>query len=125
MAKIIDARKLSCPEPVILTRQALDNDSEVITIVDNETARENVSRLGKSTGCEVAVDCKQDGIYLTLKKTGETGETQDRAETGTVLFIGSDIVGRGENIALGTLLMQIFTHNNFFEAEAWNNSSDE
>ena len=29
---------------------------------------------------------------------------------GTVLFLGSDLVGRGENIALGTLLMQKFLH---------------
>lgn len=28
----------------------------------------------------------------------------------TVLFIGSDIIGRGENIALGQLLMQNFLH---------------
>jgi len=29
---------------------------------------------------------------------------------GTVLFLGSDLVGRGENIALGTLLMQKLLH---------------
>ena len=28
--------------------------------------------------------------------------------TGTVIFIGSDIIGRGENIELGKLLMQSF-----------------
>jgi selenium metabolism protein YedF len=29
---------------------------------------------------------------------------------GTVLFLGSDIIGRGENTALGNLLMQNFLH---------------
>ncbi len=29
----------------------------------------------------------------------------------TVIFLGSDIIGRGENTALGNLLMQNFLHN--------------
>lgn len=33
-----------------------------------------------------------------------------RSVTGTVLFLGSDIIGRGENTALGNLLMQSFLH---------------
>ena len=111
MTKIVDARKLSCPQPVVLTRQALEEANEVITIVDNETARENVSRLGKSQGCQVSVEPKDDGIYLTLKKAeaGSTGEECQLA-SGVVLFIGSDVLGRGEDYQLGSLLMQSFLH---------------
>ena len=38
--------------------------------------------------------------------------TTDKRKTspGTVLFLGSDIIGRGENVALGHLLMQNFLH---------------
>ena len=39
MAELIDARKLACPQPVLLTINALDKSDEVVTIVDNETAR--------------------------------------------------------------------------------------
>ena len=39
MAKIVDARTMDCPQPVILTRRALEEADEVITIVDNEAAR--------------------------------------------------------------------------------------
>ncbi len=35
-------------------------------------------------------------------------ENENKIASGTVLFLGSDIVGRGENIALGSLLMQNF-----------------
>ena len=111
MTKIIDARKLTCPQPVVLTKKALETNDEVTTIVDNETARENVSRLGKSEGCEVTIKSKKDGIYLTLKKATAkacTADTASPSATGTVLFLGSDIIGRGENIALGNLLMQSF-----------------
>ena len=110
MPKIVDARKLNCPEPVILTRQALADNMEVITIVDNETARENVSRLGMSTGCDVIIEQKSDGTYLTLKKPATVEKSIIHAATGTVLFLGSDIAGRGENLALGSLLMQKFLH---------------
>ena len=111
MAKIIDARNLSCPQPVVLTKQALEEVDEVITIVDNEAARDNVSRLGKSQGCETTVEQKQDGIYLTLRTAGAGPAKQECAvATGIVLFIASDILGRGDNQQLGSLLMQSFLH---------------
>jgi len=110
MVKIVDARTLSCPQPVVLTSKALEEADEVITIVDSEEARENVSRLGKSQGCEVSVEPRGDGIYLTLKKTGAGPAKEERVPTGIVLFIGSDVLGRGDNDQLGSLLMQSFLH---------------
>lgn len=68
MTKTVDARHLSCPQPVMLTMQALAEANEVITIVDNEAARENVSRFGKSQGCAVSIEQKEEGTYLTLRK---------------------------------------------------------
>ncbi|MFC1871374.1 sulfurtransferase-like selenium metabolism protein YedF [Chloroflexota bacterium] len=109
MAKIVDARNLACPQPVLLTIRALEEADEVITIVDNEAAKENVSRLGSSRGCEVAVEQKDDGIYLTLtRKTASCTEDKSPVASGTVVFITSDILGRGENIELGNLLMHSF-----------------
>ena len=110
MSKIVDARKLDCPEPVIRTRQALGENNDVITIVDNEIARENVCRMAKSEGCDITVETKPDGIYLTMKK----GTAPQKAAApgpgvvaGTVLFLGSDLIGRGEN--LGQRLEHVFT----------------
>ena len=110
MAKIVDARNLPCPQPVLLTIKALEEEDEVTTIVDNEGALENVSRLGNSRGHEVTVEHKDDGIYLTLVKKGAepAKEAPSPATTGIVLFISSDILGRGENTALGNLLMHSF-----------------
>ncbi len=111
MTKIIDARTLSCPQPVVLTKKALEEVDEVVTIVDNEAARDNVSRLAGSQGCEVTIEQKEDGIYLTLRKaeSGPAGEERVPA-TDIVLFIASDILGRGDNQQLGSLLMQSFLH---------------
>ena len=119
MSKIVDARKLDCPEPVMRTRKALAEDREVISIVDNEIARDNVCRMAKSEGCEVAVETRADGIYLTLKKQAATAPAPTapaapaagpQTGAGSVLFIGSELLGRGENTGLGTLLMQKFLH---------------
>jgi selenium metabolism protein YedF len=108
VTKIIDARNLSCPRPVVLTKNALEEVDEVVTIVDNEAARDNVSRLGKSQGCKVTVEQKDDGIYLTLKTAGDGPAKQQCAFTiGIVLFIASDVLGRDDQ-QLGSYLMQSF-----------------
>jgi selenium metabolism protein YedF len=108
LTKIIDARNLSCPQPVVLTKNALEDGDDVVTIVDNEAARDNVSRLGKNQGCEVTVEEKDDGIYLTLKTAGDGPVKQQCAvTTGIVLFIASDVLGRDDQ-QLGSYLMKSF-----------------
>lgn len=68
--KVVDARGLSCPQPVILTKKALDeghNDLEVL--VDTVTSRLNVERFAKSKGYSVNVEEYEDGGFkLHLSK---------------------------------------------------------
>jgi len=69
--KIVDARGLSCPQPALMTRQALQKESKgtLEVIVDNTTARENVSRTARNLGWNVTVDERcEDEIHLVLKK---------------------------------------------------------
>ena len=61
--KKLDARGLSCPEPVILLRNAMmSKDDAYEIIVDNPTSRENVTRYGEHQGYKVAVT-EQNGEY--------------------------------------------------------------
>ncbi len=57
MKKIeIDARGLSCPEPVIVTMNGIKKDTdEVIVKVDTKVSKENVSRFleGKKFNVEI------------------------------------------------------------------------
>jgi tRNA 2-thiouridine synthesizing protein A len=63
--KEIDARGLSCPEPVMLTKQALDaGETELTVLVDNGAAKENVSRQGRSHGKTVSVEQNNEGDYI-------------------------------------------------------------
>ena len=68
MPEVVDARGMDCPHPVILTKRALEETDRIITIVDNETACENVSRLAENQGCWLVVQRHDDGIYLQLTK---------------------------------------------------------
>lgn len=67
--KTIDARGLSCPEPVILTRQAMmSGEAAYEVIVDNNTSKENVTRYAQHQVYKVAVT-EQDGEFtLSLSK---------------------------------------------------------
>jgi tRNA 2-thiouridine synthesizing protein A len=66
---MIDARGLSCPEPVILAKRALDGKPENLTVmVDNRAARENVTRLATALGYRVEVTETGRDITLSLKK---------------------------------------------------------
>ncbi len=67
----VDACGLSCPQPVMLTRQALEGADvgEVVILVDSMAQVHNCSRAAKSLGWEAAYDDKGDGTFaLTLKK---------------------------------------------------------
>ena len=67
--KTIDARGLSCPEPVILTRQAMaDGEAAYVVLVDNNTSKENVTRYAEHQGYRVSVTEADGEFTLMLTK---------------------------------------------------------
>lgn len=70
-SNIVDARGLSCPQPAMLARQALQKLSKgtLEVIVDNGTARENVSRIAKNLGWEIDIDERsEEDVHLLIRK---------------------------------------------------------
>ena len=69
MAKItVDARGLSCPQPVVLTMDALKQNAEAYEIlVDNQTALNNVSRFAKNAGKTVTVTESGEDYIIEVK----------------------------------------------------------
>lgn len=65
----VDARGLSCPQPVMLLKKALSASPASCTIlVDNPTARENVMKFGRKAGYAVS-EQKSEGEYrITFTK---------------------------------------------------------
>lgn len=69
MAHTVDARGLSCPQPVILTRNAIQGGQFPIEVlVETVTSRENVRRAAEKLGCTVQVEEKSEEFKLTLTK---------------------------------------------------------
>ena len=69
MMQHIDARGRACPEPVVLTRKALKENSAGISImVDNECAVENITRYASNNGYAVAHSQEGADHLLTLNK---------------------------------------------------------
>lgn len=115
MIKEIDARGQACPRPVILTKKELDNllEGSVTTIVDNEVAKENVSKLAQSLGLSFSVDKKSEVEYHIQIIKGEANksikeEISVKLEKNTIA-IGSNKMGQGEE-ELGKILMKSFIY---------------
>ncbi len=108
--KEIDARGLNCPEPVVLSKKALEENNEIITIVDNEVAFNNVKKLAVNNGCEVEVIEENDSYKIKMIKTeGKKIEVNNKAEKAKVYFFKSDQLGKGED-ELSNVLVKGFIH---------------
>ena len=118
--KIVNATGLACPQPVVLAKQAIETNEKVKVIVDNDTALENVKRLGTKLGCDVSSKTEEGGLFeITLtRKAGAPLPTQDipvtcdtsAAASGSfVIVCAEDKMGRG-NDELGSVLIRAFLH---------------
>jgi tRNA 2-thiouridine synthesizing protein A len=71
MASTIDARGLSCPQPVIMTLDEIKkgSDKEIIVLVDTDTSKENVIRAAESQGCTInEISSEGEGYRITFRK---------------------------------------------------------
>ncbi|MBM6871274.1 sulfurtransferase TusA family protein [Pseudoflavonifractor phocaeensis] len=64
----IDARGYSCPEPVLMTKNALKKGLPLQVLVDSMTPVQNITRFATNAGYQV--DCKSVGedYELTITK---------------------------------------------------------
>lgn len=71
MSTTVDARGLSCPQPVLLVLDQIKTQSsgEFVVLLDSETSKENVSRAATGKGWSIK-DINEQGeeIQLTLQK---------------------------------------------------------
>jgi tRNA 2-thiouridine synthesizing protein A len=69
MATQVDARGLSCPQPVILTRRAIDaGEFPIEVLVETVTSRENVRRMAEKAGCTVGIEETNEEFKLLISK---------------------------------------------------------
>ncbi|MDD2585862.1 MAG: sulfurtransferase TusA family protein [Syntrophomonadaceae bacterium] len=66
----VDVKGLSCPMPVLKTKQAIDGGAKELLIVGtSQVSKENVSKLAKSQGFNVNITVDQkDSWEMEIKK---------------------------------------------------------
>ncbi len=116
--KLIDARGLACPQPVILTKKEADSgELQITVIVDNDTAKQNVIKFGSKMKYTFSSENKEDGTYVTLIKTDEenvikeviTDTVAEKNNSISGYVIGTDKLGKGSD-DLGKILMKSFLY---------------
>ncbi len=71
MSTTVDARGLSCPQPVLMTLDEIKRSGrgEIVVLVDTDTSKENVSRAAASRGWDVKdVRAEGEGYRVILGK---------------------------------------------------------
>lgn len=119
----IDARKLACPAPVLLTRDTLEKEKPdcIAIIVDNDAAKQNVVRFLESRSYETTID-QDNGNFRITGRTGsgspalsssvsadEAGPamTLESPEKKMMVMVTTDRIGFGDD-ELGKKLMISF-----------------
>lgn len=64
----IDARGYSCPEPVLMAREALKRGLPLKVLVDSMTPVNNISRFAKNSGYQVEWKAYGNDFQLTISK---------------------------------------------------------
>ncbi|MGL5000962.1 MAG: sulfurtransferase-like selenium metabolism protein YedF [Cetobacterium sp.] len=110
----VNALGLTCPMPVILTKNALKNLTEgsVEVSVDNKISKENIEKFSKEMGYSFYT--KSEGDIFVIKITKENlykEKTENILESNEniVIVIHSDKMGEGDS-ALGETLMKGFIY---------------
>lgn len=111
----MDCRGLACPAPVLQTKNLIEKEhpSVVDILVDNDAARENVSRFLNSRGYEVSVEGQGSEFRVTGKKGEDRvspagpAEHIETAHRKIMVMVTTDRMGYGDD-ELGRKLLVNF-----------------
>ncbi len=110
----LDYKGLSCPQPVMETRNYLDAHPDVKAVsvtVDNKAASENVSRYLQTRGFQTEIRGEGNEFQVTGSKTGEACSCEvfdvSTVDRNTLIMITHNTMGSGSR-ELGERLMVNF-----------------
>ncbi len=111
----LDCRGLACPHPVLKTKETVDQGevAQITVLVDNDAARENVSRFLERAGFRVDTAAREGAMAVTGSRE-QTRPDQPPAETWgktasqkILVLLGTDRLGTGDD-ELGKKLIASF-----------------
>jgi selenium metabolism protein YedF len=113
--KLLDCRGLACPNPVLKTKELVDQgDAPRLTVlVDNPAAKENIARFLNRSGYEVRVAEEAGAFAVTGSRPaagpgrGEAPAPEAAPGQKILVLIGTDRMGTGDDV-LGRKLLASF-----------------
>lgn len=108
---IIDCKGLKCPQPVINTKKYFDSieSGEAEVIVDNEVAKNNISKLCESNNLKYSVSEKGGLYHINIVKESCGCEVMNFEDKTLTIVITSDKLGEGDD-KLGATLMKSYLY---------------
>ena len=115
MTREIDCRGLTCPAPVLQTKNAIEKERfNIIKVtVDNEAAKQNVTRFLESQNFEVSIQ-EEGGDFQVIGRMGRgpvpevyVSEKPETEKKKIMVMVTSDCIGHGDD-ELGSKLMISF-----------------
>lgn len=115
----LDCKGLPCPQPVLRCKETVEKDgpAQLVVIVDNEAAKENVSRFLTMQGYAVqAENSGPDFVITGLRENAETGNECEECAVMTeselksmdkdkiLVFVPTDVIGTGDDTLGGNLM---------------------
>jgi selenium metabolism protein YedF len=113
--KIVDCRGLACPAPVLTAKQAIETNGldELTVSVDNEAAKQNVSRFFESQNFQVSVQGDGKDFFITGRKIegaaldAPLAKKEEAGRKKIMVMVATDRIGYGDD-ELGKKLMNSF-----------------
>lgn len=104
---------LACPQPVILTKRAIeDGETEILVITDSTVTVENIKRLAEKMHFHAEVEADAEGTEFRIRlthKEASASEVDSAREAGkrVIFLVPSNVIGRGDD-KLGEVLLKAF-----------------
>jgi selenium metabolism protein YedF len=114
MTRELDCRGLACPGPVLQAKELIEKEHPgmIKVRVDNEAAKQNVTRFLESQGFEVSAVKEGNDFAVTGKKAKETTsceivfeEKPGPEKKKIMVMVATDRMGRGDDELGGKLMV--------------------
>ncbi len=118
---ILDCKGLPCPQPVLQCKNCIEKDAPATLeiLVDNEAAKQNVSRFLQTKQYAVTEIVEEDNVWrikasssgVPIQETtpapssSMTADQRDQINSQTLVFISADTLGRGDDVLGGKLML--------------------
>ena len=117
MEKMVDARGMACPLPVVNAKKAAEGmqPGDILTVrVDNEIAVQNLQRFAEHMGFSASGEKRGEGEYAVTMHIGGESRSEpeiacamDARKKGMLVVLSANTMGTGEE-KLGKALMKAF-----------------